>query len=109
MEGVERGYLTGTSRFKYLQGEGIFLTASIDPGELSLRVISNRFAMAAQCRRLFRKRPPRCVALSDATAMSVALALIAISVAGILGLGGLGSLPSSVLPCREPPGVRPSK
>src|SRR5580704_7213121 len=35
--------------------------------------------------------------------------LVAISVAGILGLAGLGSLSSSVLPCRGSPGARPSK
>src|ERR1700722_17678144 len=109
MEGGGRGSLTGPGRFKCLQGEGTFRTASIDPGEMTLRVIGDRFAMAAQCPRLSRKRPPRWVALSDATAMSVALALIAISVAGILGLVGFGSLSSSVLPCRGSPEVRPSK
>ena len=45
----------------------------------------------------------------DAIAMGIALALIAIPVAGILGLVGLGSLSSSVLPCRGSPEVRPSK
>ena len=45
----------------------------------------------------------------DAIAMDVAPVPIAISVAGILGLVGLGSLSSSVLPCRGSPGVRPSK
>lgn len=80
-----------------------------DPLEMTLWVKSDRFAMAAQCPLLRRKRPLHCVALSDAIAVGVALALIAIPVAGILGLVGLGSLSSSVLPCRGSPGVRPSK
>jgi hypothetical protein len=75
---------------------------------MTLWVIIDRFAMAARRPLLPRNRPPHCIALSDAIAMGVALALIAISVAGILGLVGLGSL-SSVLPCRGPPEVRPSK
>jgi hypothetical protein len=39
MEGIEQGYLTGTSRFKCHQGEGTFRTASIDAGEMTLWVI----------------------------------------------------------------------